>query len=134
MFCWLETSGDESFVYSLRKYKSKRGFETSRLEIVVLDPSRITEPAFSSVHSNIIMSGTLQPLEAYSKIAKLSEKTFQKVVPAPFPKKHGLPLVCSDVTTALEKRTPDMYRTIIEHTREVVLNTPANTGVFTASF
>ena len=134
MFCWLETSGDESFVYSLRKYKSKRGFETSRLEIVVLDPSRITEPAFSSVHSNIIMSGTLQPLEAYSKIAKLSENTVQKVVPAPFPKKHGLPLVCSDVTTALEKRTPDMYRTIIEHTREVVLNTPANTGVFTASF
>lgn len=134
MLRWLETSEDESFVHSLRKYKSRRGFETARLEITALDPSRITEPVFSSVHSNIIVSGTLQPLEAYRKITKLPENTVQKVVPAPFPKEHILPLVCCDVTTAMEKRTPEMYRAIIEHIREVVQNTPANTGVFTASF
>jgi DNA excision repair protein ERCC-2 len=34
----------------------------------------------------------------------------------------------------MEARTPQMYHTMIEHIREVVENTPANTGVFTASF
>jgi DNA excision repair protein ERCC-2 len=34
----------------------------------------------------------------------------------------------------MEKRTPAMYQTIIERINEVVQNTPANTGIFTASF
>jgi len=134
MLRWLETGEDESFVHSLRKYKSRRGFETARLEIVALDPSRITEPVFSTVRSSIIVSGTLQPLEAYVKMTKLPENTVQKVVPAPFPKEHILPLVCNDVTTAMERRTPEMYLAITDHIQEVAQNTPANTGVFTASF
>ena len=134
MLKWLETSEDESFIHSLCKYKSKRGLETARLEITALDPSRITEPVFSSVHSNIIVSGTLQPVEAYMRITKLPENTVQKAVPAPFPKEHILPLICCDVTTAMDKRTSAMYRVIVEHIQEVVQNTPANIGVFTASF
>lgn len=134
MLRWMETSEDESFVHSLHKYRSRRGFETARLEIIALDPSGMTEPVFSTVHSNVIVSGTLQPLEAYVKITKLPENTVQKVVPAPFPKEHILPIVCNDVTTAMEKRTPEMYLAIKDHIREVVQNTPANTGVFTASF
>ena len=134
MLRWLETSEDKSFVHSLCRYKSRRGFETARLEIVALDPSRITEPIFSTVHSNVIMSGTLQPLEAYVKITKLPENTVQRIMPAPFPKDHILPLICNDVTTAMERRTPEMYLAITSHIQEVVQNTPANTGVFTASF
>jgi DNA excision repair protein ERCC-2 len=34
----------------------------------------------------------------------------------------------------MEKRTPAMYRTIIKRICEVVQNTPANTGIFAASF
>jgi DNA excision repair protein ERCC-2 len=34
----------------------------------------------------------------------------------------------------MEKRTPAMYQTIIERITEVAHNTPANTGIFTASF
>jgi DNA excision repair protein ERCC-2 len=34
----------------------------------------------------------------------------------------------------MEKRTPAMYQTMIERINEVVQNTPANTGVFAASF
>lgn len=131
---WLETADDESFVRVLSKYTSKMGIPTSKLEIVALDPSRITEPVFSSVYSNVVMSGTLQPLEAYIKITKLPENTIQCVVPSPFPKEHILPLVCCGVTTAMEKRTPAMYSKIISRIVEVVQNTPANTGIFAASF
>lgn len=131
---WLETSEDQSFVDVLTRYRSRRGAETAKLEIVALDPSKITEPVFSEVHSSIVMSGTLQPLEAYIQITKLPEDTARKVVPSPFPREHVLPLICQDVTTAMEERTPQMYHVIIERVREVVESTPANTGVFAASF
>jgi DNA excision repair protein ERCC-2 len=130
----LETARDESFVHVMSRYKSRRGVDTARLEIFASDPSKITEPVFSEVYSSIVMSGTLQPLEAYVQITGLPESTIKKVVPSPFPKEHILPLVCSDVTTAMEKRTPRMYLIIIDHVHEVVQNTPGNTGVFAASF
>ncbi len=131
---WLETAEDESFINVLSRYKSRRGVEAAKLEILALDPSEITEPVFSEVYASIVMSGTLQPLDAYVQITKLPENTVKKVVPSPFPREHVLPLICRDVTTAMDKRTPQMYRTITGHISEVVRNTPANTGIFAASF
>jgi DNA excision repair protein ERCC-2 len=131
---WMETAEDESFVKVISKYTSKRGVPTAKLEIVALDPSKITEPVFSSVYSNVVMSGTLQPLEAYLKITRLPDNTIQCVVPSPFPREHVLPLISCGVTTAMERRTPEMYAKIIDRIAEIVRNTPANTGVFAASF
>jgi DNA excision repair protein ERCC-2 len=131
---WMETAEDESFVRAIGKYTSRRGVPTAKLEIVALDPSKITELVFSSVYSNVVMSGTLQPLEAYMKITKLPDNTIQCVVPSPFPRDHVLPLISCGVTTAMERRTPDMYAKIIDRIAEIVQNTPANTGIFAASF
>ena len=131
---WLETLGDESFVNVASSRVTREKVKTAKLEIVALDPSKITAPVFSSTYSNIIMSGTLQPLQAYARITRLPENTVECVVPSPFPKEHILSLVCRGVSTAMEKRTPFMYQTIIERINEVVQNTPANTGIFTASF
>jgi DNA excision repair protein ERCC-2 len=131
---WLETIGDDSFVNIASSYFTKDKAKTAKLEIVALDPAKVTAPVFSYTYSNIIMSGTLQPLEAYARITRLPENTVPCVVPSPFPKEHILSLVCCGVSTAMEKRTPTMYQTMIERINEVVQNTPANTGVFTASF
>jgi DNA excision repair protein ERCC-2 len=131
---WVETAEDESYVNTVAKYASKQGEPTARLEIVALDPSKITVPVFSQAYCSIVMSGTLQPLEAYKRITKLPENSIMKVVPSPFPKEHVLPLACSGVTTAMESRTPDMYKKIIRRIEEVVEHTPANTGIFAASF
>ena len=131
---WLETLGNESFVNVASRYTTRENVKTAKLEIVALDPSKVTAPVFSSTYSNIIMSGTLQPLQAYVRITNLPESTVQCIVPSPFPKEHILSLVCCGVSTAMEKRTPAMYQTIIERINEVVQNTPANTGIFTASF
>jgi DNA excision repair protein ERCC-2 len=118
----------------MSKYMSRQGVPTARLEIVGLDPSKITAPVFSQVYSNVIMSGTLQPLEAYIRITKLPDDTVKNVVPSPFPKEHVLPLISRGVTTAMEKRTPEMYHKIIERIKEVVQGTPANIGIFAPSF
>lgn len=134
MLRWLETSEDQSYINVVSQYTSRQGMPTARLEIVALDPSAITAPVFSQVYSTIIMSGTLQPLEAYIKITKLPDDTLKKVVPSPFPKEHILPLISSGVTTAMEKRTPEMYHKIISRIEEIVRHTPANTGIFAPSF
>jgi DNA excision repair protein ERCC-2 len=131
---WLDTLGDASFINVASMYTTRENAKTAKLEIVALDPSKVTAPVFSFTYSNIIMSGTLQPLEAYLRITKLPENIIQCIVPSPFPKEHMLSLVCLGVSTAMEERTPTMNQTIIRRINEVVQNTPANTGIFTASY
>jgi DNA excision repair protein ERCC-2 len=131
---WLDTLGDDSFINVASSYTTRENVKTAKLEIVALDPSKVTSPVLSFTYSNIIMSGTLQPLEAYARIMQLPENTVQCVVPSPFSKEHILSRVCLGVSTAMEKRTPIMYQAMIKRIAEVVQNTPANTGIFTASF
>jgi DNA excision repair protein ERCC-2 len=131
---WLNTMKEESFINLASSYINREKIKTAKLEIVALDPSKITSPVFSSTYSNVIMSGTLQPLQAYALITKLPENTVQSLIPSPFAKENILPIVCLGLSTALKKRTSNMYKTMIRRIVEVVENTPANTGIFTASF
>jgi DNA excision repair protein ERCC-2 len=131
---WHETLGDDAFINVASHYLTKENIKTAKLEIVALDPSKVTEPVFSSTYANVIMSGTLQPLEAFARITRLPEGAMKFLVPSPFPKDHVFSAVCLGVTTSMEKRTPSMYKTIIERVNEVVNSTPTNTGVFAASF
>ncbi len=131
---WIETAKDEAYIKVLSKYFTSEENQTAKLEIVALDPSRVTEPVFSSTYANVIMSGTLQPLDAFAKITKLPENTDEHIAPSPFPRENILPIVCCGVTTAMESRTPAMYKTFVERIKEVVQNTPVNTGIFSASY
>jgi len=131
---WLETVNDASYTHILSKYIAKTGTPSAKLEVVALDPSKITEPVFSAVHCSVSMSGTLEPLESYVKISRLPETTVCKALPSPFPQEHILSLVCCGVSTAMNQRTTNMYRKLVKRIAEVVRYTPANTGVFTASY
>ena len=131
---WVDTVGDGAYINVASSYLNKERNRTAKLQIVALDPAKITEPVFSSTYANVIMSGTLQPLRAFERITKLPQNTVECIVPSPFPKEHVFSAVCCGVSTSLEKRTPAMYQTMIERIDEVVENTPTNTGVFTASF
>jgi DNA excision repair protein ERCC-2 len=134
MLKWVDTIDDESFINVASRYFNKDNNKTAKLEIVALDPSKITQPVFSSTYANVIMSGTLQPLEAFAKITHLPESTVKFLAPSPFPKEHVFSAVCCGVTTSMEKRTPAMYKNMVERINEVVNSTPTNTGVFAASF
>lgn len=134
LISWLKTMKEESFINLASAYYTREKVKSAKIEIIALDPSKITSPVFSSTYANIIMSGTLQPLQAYALINKLPENTVQSLIPSPFPKENILPIVCLGLSTALLKRTRIMYKAIIKRIVEVVNNTPANTGVFTASF
>jgi DNA excision repair protein ERCC-2 len=131
---WLETKDDPSYTHVLSRYVTKRGSVSAKLEIVALDPAKITAPVFSSVYSTICMSGTLEPLSSYARVTRLPENTLCKAVPSPFPREHILSLVCCGVTTAMQRRTMVMYRKMVRRIAEVARYTPANVGVFTASY
>jgi len=131
---WLETSEDEAYTHVLSKYVPKTGVSSAKLEVVALDPAKITEVVFSSVYSSVCMSGTLQPLESYVQITRLPDTTVRQAVPSPFPREHILSLACCGVTTAMEQRTPSMYKKLVKRIVEVANSTPANVGAFTASY
>jgi len=131
---WLETSSDVAYTHVLSRYMAKTGTPSAKLEVVALDPAKVTEPVFSSVYCSVSMSGTLQPLESYVKMTHLPDSTVCQAVPSPFPKEHILSLACCGVTTAMEQRTPAMYKKLVRRIAEVVHNTPANIAVFTASY
>lgn len=131
---WLETAKDEAYVHAFSKYVTRRDTVSARLEVVALDPSRVTLPIFSGVFSNVVMSGTLEPLDSFVKICGMPDDTVRRAVPSPFPEEHVLALTCLGVTTAMEQRTESMYRKIVGRIVEVVKNTPANAGVFAASY
>jgi DNA excision repair protein ERCC-2 len=131
---WYNTMNNDSYINVASRYFNKENNKTAKLEIVALDPAIITQPVFSSTYANVIMSGTLQPLEAYAKITHLPESTVKFLAPSPFPKEHVFSAVSCGVTTSLEKRTPVMYQVMIERINEVINSTPTNTGIFAASF
>ncbi len=131
---WLVTNGDVAYTHVLSRYISRTGAPSAKFEVVALDPAKITEPVLSSTYCSVNMSGTLQPLEAYVKVTHLPPSTVCEAVPSPFPKEHILSLACCGVTTAMEQRTPAMYRKFVNRITEVVDNTPANVGVFAASY
>lgn len=131
---WSETKDDSSYTHVLSRYITKRGSVSAKLEIVALDPAKITAPVFSVVYSTICMSGTLEPLESYARITRLPETAVCRAVPSPFPREHILALVCCGVTTAMQQRTTNMYRKMVKRIVEVARYTPANVGVFTASY
>jgi DNA excision repair protein ERCC-2 len=131
---WHDTIDDDAFINVASHYFTKENNKTAKLEIVALDPAKITEPIFASTYANVIMSGTLQPLEAYARITRLPQSTVRFLAPSPFAKEHVFSAVSCGVTTSMEKRTPKMYKIMIERINEVVNSTPTNTGVFAASF
>jgi DNA excision repair protein ERCC-2 len=131
---WLETARDDAFVHAVNRYVTKRETVSARLEVVALDPSRITKPIFSGVYSSVATSGTLEPLDSFVKICGMPEDAVQKAVPSPFPEENVLSMTCLGVTTAMDQRTESMFKKIVERITEVVENTPANVGVFAASY
>ena len=131
---WLETKEEKAYAHVISRYLTKAGKTSAKLEIVALDPAKITKPVFSNVYASIVMSGTLEPLEAYRQVTAMRENTMLKAVPSPFPPEHVLALVCRGVTTAMKRRTEEMYRKLAKRVAEAARYTPANIGVFTASF
>ncbi|CAB50250.1 helicase C-terminal domain-containing protein [Pyrococcus abyssi] len=101
------------------------------LEIVALDPSVALE-FLEDVHSAILMSGTLSPLEAFRDIIGVNARL--KKFPRMVKSENAIVLVARDVSTRGEERSPVLYKKLAEYIFEAVKIIPKNVGVFTASY
>jgi DNA excision repair protein ERCC-2 len=58
----------------------------------------------------------------------------QIVAPSPFERRNILSVITNGINTGKNNRTPPMYEKIIHRIEEVIHSTPANVGIFCASY
>jgi len=121
------------FCYSNKEIKKKRSIA---LEIVALDPREIAIPILKQCYGCINLSGTVNPY-VFNNLMGLNEsgKSYKGIIAdSPFEKKNIKALIVEGVDTKRESRNPGMFKKMIEKIDEVLYCTPANVGVFCASY
>jgi len=132
---WLEKYSADNyfFCYNIKEIKGKRSIS---LEIVALDPREIAIPILKKGYTCLNLSGTVNPY-VYNNLMGLSEcgKSYKGIIAdSPFSKKNIKAIIIEGVDTKRDNRTPDMYKKMIERINEVLNCTPANVGIFCASY
>jgi DNA excision repair protein ERCC-2 len=132
---WIRTYTQDSyfFSYNLSRRKDKKNIS---MEIVALDPREITVPILKSCYSSLHLSGTVNPY-VYSNLLGLNQsgKSYKAIIAkSPFDKKNVKALIIEGIDTRRESRTAIMYKKIIERIDEILYCTPANVGIFCASY
>ena len=121
------------FCYSITRSRNRKYIG---LEIVALDPREITVPIFRNSYACINLSGTVIPY-VFKYLTGLSYKKegyAEIIAPSPFKSKNVLALITEGVNTGRDSRNPMMFKKIINKIEEVISVTPANIGIFCASY
>lgn len=132
---WAEKCNSDKFFFCYNKKKAGSRTYIS-LEIVALDPRDITLPLFKKSYACLNLTGTVNPY-VYKHLTGLHWKDTgytEIIAQSPFQSRNILALITNGISTAKNNRTPSMYQMIINKIQEVVENTPANIGIFCASY
>ncbi len=132
---WLKTYNLENYFFCFT-VKLVKGKKSISLEIVALDPREIVIPILKSVYTSLNLSGTVNSF-VYKNLMGLNEsgKSFNEIIAnSPFQKKNIKAVIVEGVDTKRENRTPEMFEKIINKINEVLACTPANVGIFCASY
>ena len=102
-------------------------------ESYCMDPAPAAEP-FRECHASVHMSGTLQPLDHYTRM--LDIMAYRESFPSPFDPSNLLTLYAEDVTTKYDEmvRDPDNMRRLKEHVVRTVVSVERNSAVFFPSY
>ncbi len=123
----------KEYVRILKKVPSKRGGHIYLYTHECLDPSIVTHNILNGVHSSILMSGTLLPLEMYKNVLGVDE-SIELSMDSPFPKSNKLSLVIRDVTTKYSMRSKRESVKIANYLVQIINYTKGNVGVFFPSY
>ncbi len=132
---WIKTYSLENyfFCYNIQKVKERK---TIALEIVALDPREIAVPILKNCYTSLNLSGTVNPY-VFNHLMGLHEsgKSYKGIIAdSPFKKQNIKAIITEGVDTKRENRTPSMYKKILNKINEVLYCTPANVGIFCASY
>jgi len=134
-FKWLKTYALDNyfFCYNIKESKGKRLIS---LEIVALDPREIAIPILKKVYTCLNLSGTVNPF-VYNNLMGMNEcgKSYKGIIAeSPFSNKNIKAIITEGVDTKRDSRNPTMFKKMIEKIDEVLQSTPANIGIFCASY
>lgn len=132
---WLDTYELPNYFhsYALKEINEKR---TISLEIVALDPREISIPVAKQSYSCLHLSGTVNPY-VYNNLMGFNEsgKRYKGLIAnSPFQKKNIKAIITEGIDTKRENRNPFMFKKMVNRINEVLKCTPANTGIFCASY
>jgi DNA excision repair protein ERCC-2 len=132
---WLKTFNLDKYFYCFN-YMERKGKRSISIEIVALDPREIVIPILKSAYTSLNLSGTVNPY-VYNNLMGLNEsgKSYKGIITdSPFQKKNIKVVITEGVDTKGANRTPTMFKKMIEKISEVLVCTPANIGIFCASY
>ncbi len=132
---WIKSCTLENYFFSYN-LSEKKGKNTISLDIIALDPREIVIPVLNSCYTCTNLSGTANPYVYNSLIGiKNAAKSFKGIIAkSPFKKEHIKALITEGVDTRRANRNPSMYKKMLSKIEEVVEYTPANIGMFCASY
>ncbi|NHJ04550.1 MAG: hypothetical protein EAX90_06990 [Candidatus Heimdallarchaeota archaeon] len=129
------TRNRPEFLHLITSYKTRAEGWGARFEVVSLDARFTTKSVLESVNNSVHISGTIEPIDAYSRIVGLDSLPLEsEVLDSPYTEKNVQGFIIDKLSTRLNDRTPENYRNMCKIIAEAANNTPANTGVFTASY
>ena len=132
---WIENCAKKNYFFSYNLHE-KKGKISISLDIIALDPREIVIPVLNTCYSCINLSGTANPYVYASLIGiKNASKPFKGIIAnSPFDKEHIKVLITEGVDTRRDNRNKEMYLKMISKIEEVIESTPANIGIFCASY
>ena len=128
------TAPEPFFKHVLLCYRRGGKIVSLKQEIIPLDCRAVTQSILNKAYGSVSFSGTLEPIDVYARTVGLPEDIVKASFPSPYPKEQMVVLVSSGVSTSYENRSQKMYQKIARRCIEAVCYTPANVGVFVASF
>lgn len=98
-----------------------------------LDPGIVSSELWGLTHSNILMSGTLTPVEMFRDVLGLEDAATAQF-PSPFKRKNRLTLVVPRTTTQYRSRSPEMFKQIAKALAEIASSVTGCVAVFFPSY
>ncbi len=132
---WINSYFLDNYFFCYNVIDSKK-HQTISLEIVALDPREMVIPVLKEVYTSLNLSGTVNP-NVYHNIMglKQSGKDYEEINGgSPFNKENIKVLITEGVDTRGGNRNSEMYKKMILKIEEVIYSTPANVGIFCASY
>lgn len=132
---WIKVCNQNNYFFSYN-LNERKGKKSVSLDIIALDPREITLPILNACYTCINLSGTANPY-VYTNLIGIRDslKSFKGIIAnSPFKKEHIKALIIEGVDTRRASRNPAMYYKMLSKVEEVIESTPANIGIFCASY
>ncbi|UCE09978.1 MAG: hypothetical protein JSW61_13550 [Candidatus Thorarchaeota archaeon] len=131
---WLQRADREDYAFVLSSVTEPGRSRRASIDLVALDPTKVTKPILRRIHSSIAISGTISPLDAYSDMLGFQDDFVGETFESPFARRNRLGMIVEGIDTAYGSRNEALFEQLVDHCVAIAHATPGNTGIFATSY